>query len=199
MKFQSGRAAVVNPQSSISIDDVTVEFVNEYKYLGYILTNNGYDVKHITQLYHGLCARSNSIIRNFSKCDIDTKALLFRSFCTSFYGISLVFLFDLASMNKLRVCYNNSLRMMMREPRHCSASALFVRHSLPSFQELRRKAGYGLLQRLRASSNVIIKNIVTSWSFKQSAWYRTQQVLLSPPTRQSDWRQPIQLFILLLF
>ena len=154
-----------------------------YRYLGYVLTNNGYDVKHITQMYHGLCARSNSVIRNFNKCDAEVKALLFRSFCTSFYCMSLMLLYDLRSLNKLRVCYNNSLRMMMGAPRHCSASALFVRHSLPSFQELRRKAGYGLLQRLRASSNIIIDNIITSWQFKQSTWYKTlHHILLPPPT-----------------
>ena len=39
VKFQAGRT-VANPQSSISIDGVNLDFVNEYKYLGFLLTNN---------------------------------------------------------------------------------------------------------------------------------------------------------------
>ena len=136
------------------------------------MTKDGADADHISHLYHGLCARSNVLLRNFSQCNIDVKSLLFRSFCTSFYCMSLVTNYDQRCFNRLRVCYNNSLRMLLGAPRRCSASGLFVSHGLPTFGEIRRKMAYGMLQRLRQTSNSIIYRIVCSGELRQSRWYQ---------------------------
>lgn len=81
--FRQG--TVANPQISVKIKGTTLDFVNEYKNLDCMLTNNGNGDKHITQKYQGVRTRSTFILRNLSKCDVDTKVYLFRNFCTSFY------------------------------------------------------------------------------------------------------------------
>lgn len=123
------------------------------------------------------CIRSNSILINFRKCDIDTKFYPYRSFCTSFNCMSIMSSFDHRSLNKLKVCFNNGQRTMTGAPRRSSASAPSERHSLASFQELRREAGCVLLQRLRSSSSMTIKSIVSGLHFRQSIWYQTHQIL----------------------
>ena len=116
-------------------------------------------VSGLQQLYRGLCARGNTILRNFATCSLDAKKMLFNSFCVSFYCMSLVFNVKQRTMNKLKVCYNDCFRRLLCVPRRSSASALFVNNGLPSFQEVRRKNIVGYIQRIKRSENLILKNI----------------------------------------
>ena len=52
------------------------------------------------------------------------------------------------SLNNLRVAYNNSFRILMGYARDCSASAMFVSNTIPTFEALRRKAMYNFNERL---------------------------------------------------
>ena len=68
--------------------------------------------------------------------------------------------FTVKSFNSLKVCYNNSLRMLLNMPRYCSASSMFLNSGLPTFQEFRRKSVYSVMLRLQASENSLIKCVV---------------------------------------
>ena len=43
------------------------------------------------------------------------------------------------TLNKLRVVFNNAFRVLLNEPRWCSASRLFTRYKIPSFSAVIRK------------------------------------------------------------
>ena len=148
--------------TSIKINNTPLEFVKEIRYLGYMFTSSNNDDLHISSLYRGLCIRSNMILRNFSKCTKDVKSLLFKSFCTSFYCLALVFKHRISDMNKLRVCYNNSFRRLFNLSRQTSVSAQFVQHGIPTFMETLRKAVVSLLRRLRESKNRLLSGLVDS-------------------------------------
>ena len=48
------------------------------------------------------------------------------------------------SLKKLKVVYNDGFRLLLNEPRLCSASTLFVYHNdVPTFDALFRKLLYG--------------------------------------------------------
>ena len=145
---------------TILINGIALYFVEKNWYLGFTLTYNLKDDIHIENLYRGLCIRSNTILRNFSKCTKDVKILLFQSYCQSFYCLSLVFRVRLSDMQRLRVCYNNSLRRLFNLGRQTSISQFCVRNAIPTFSEIRHKGVVGLLHRLKMSGNNIIKNIV---------------------------------------
>ena len=151
---------MTNQLSPIVINEANVEFVTKIKYLGYHFENKNADDDHTTQLYRSLCTRSNMILRNFSKCNQDVKKMLFQSFCTSFYCMSLVVRVKQRTINRLKVCYNDSLRRLMGIRRNESVSAHFVRLGLPSYPEMRRKLITSYLQRIRNSENSIIQQIV---------------------------------------
>ena len=74
-----------NQISPVVIDGMNINFVQKIKYLGYNFTSQNSDDDHVEYLYRGLCARSNMILRNFGKCTVDVKNMLFKSFCVSFY------------------------------------------------------------------------------------------------------------------
>ena len=153
------------------MNNTIIEFVKEIKYLGFMITHNNRDETHLESMYRGLCVRSNMVLRNFSKCASDVKCLLFQSFCTSFYCLPLIFKFKVLNLNRLRVCYNNSIRKLFGVNRQTSVSALCVERGVPTFAEVHRKAVVSLLQRLKSSNNAIIKSLTNVNSFHTSEIY----------------------------
>ncbi|KAJ0170604.1 hypothetical protein K1T71_013975 [Dendrolimus kikuchii] len=93
---------------------------------------------------------------------------------------SLWFKYTQRAYNALRVQYNNSLRVLLRRPPFCSASAMFAEAHIDGFDALWRKKTASLLGRLRGSSNSILKGIADKfdcpliWSFIK----RTKSVLV---------------------
>ena len=154
-----------------------IEYVPEIKYLGFTLTYNNKDDNHVEKLYRGICVRGNMLLRHFGKCTPKVKCLLFQSYCVSFYCISLTLKVTAAKINRLKVCYNNCMRMLFRLPFNSSISRFCKENRLPTFQELRRKSIVSLFQRLKLSSNSIIFSLVNNFSFFNSFIFNTWKPL----------------------
>jgi len=58
--------------------------VDSCKYLGHIISATDDDNPDIVRQMGLLCARTNMLIRKFSKCGIDVKLCLFRAYCSQF-------------------------------------------------------------------------------------------------------------------
>ena len=108
------------------------------------------------------------LLRKFCKTRVHTKVMLFNAFCSPVYGCQLWCNFRKESFNRLRVAYNNALRLLLNVPPWSSASELFVKHGVTSFHSLIRKQQYSLLRSLYNSENVIVKSFVESDRFLQS-------------------------------
>ena len=54
-----------------------LKFVNEFRYLGHILTNNLRDYRDIQPEMHNMFIRTNMLIRIFSRCYAKVKLRLF--------------------------------------------------------------------------------------------------------------------------
>ena len=133
--------------------------------------------RHMESLYRGLCVRSNMLFRNFTKCINDVKCLLFQSFCTSLYCLPLIIKARVSDMNRLKVCYNNSLRKLFNFPRQSSVSALCVQLCLPTFIEVHRKAVVSLLLRLKSSNNLIIQSLANFTYFQTTVLFQTWKTI----------------------
>ena len=104
----------------------------------------------------------NYLIRNFSKCSDNVKSLLFNSYCSSMYCAPLWSNFEVGTIRKLTVSYNNVFRRIMSLPRRCSASGMFVFNSVSSFGELWRKLIYSFRRRILTTKNMIMIDIVNT-------------------------------------
>ena len=85
MLFKPKSYNIVDP--IITLYDEKIEFVEQFKYLGIVLAKD--DEIEIQSQYRKLCARSNILIRRFKKCNDKVKIDLFKTYCTSIYGIAL--------------------------------------------------------------------------------------------------------------
>ena len=81
-------------------------------------------------------ANANLLLRKFSKCSVNVKCYLFKTYCSNLYCAPMWFDCTKTALIKLKVAYNNSLSQFMGWPWHNSASEMFVNFNIKSFCEL---------------------------------------------------------------
>ena len=140
-----------------------MEFVEQFKYLGIVMAKD--DEIEIQSQYRKLCARSNILIRRFKKCNNKVKIDLFKTYCTSIYGIALWSNFRIKTLDSIRICYNNSFRYFMNYHKHCSASFMFVINNVKYFTEILRQDHWSNINIIEKIENKILSTLFFRNSF----------------------------------
>ena len=109
-----------------------------------------------------LYIRGNIISRKFANCSINVKLVVFKTYCSCFYTSQLWGTCLSRTMNRLKVAYNDSLRMVLGIPRYCSASEMFAYTNVPSCQCVIRLNIYSFMKRIQCMNNEIVHSIVHS-------------------------------------
>ena len=114
-------------------------------------------------------ANANLLLRKFSRCSVNVKCYLFKTYCSNLYCARMWFDCTKTVLPKLKVAYNNSLRRFMGLPWHNSAS-IVVNLNIKSFGELLRVFVHGFRSRITISRNFMLSSSIYS---KLWAWWRT--------------------------
>jgi hypothetical protein len=146
----------------LTLSNYTLKFVNEHNYLGVTLCTDLSDDSSIEKQCRGLYARGNLILRHFRDCTDDVKALLFNSYCSSFYGSSLWYNFKLRSLRSLKTAYNRIFRLLFKLRGQISVSHCLVNLNMNPFTVVMRKGHFSLRSRIFNSDNRIVKCVATS-------------------------------------
>ena len=96
------------------------------------------------------------LIRKFGNCSPDVKVTLFRTYCTPLYTAQLWWNYYGYSMNKLRVAYNDIMRLLLKLPRWHSASQIFANVNVPACQDVIRNLIFKFMCRLDKSNNSVV-------------------------------------------
>ena len=89
-----------------------------------------------------LYAQGYMLVRKFYLCTIPVKVALFHAYCTPMYTAHLSYRFRENSMRKLRVAYNDFMRMLIDLPRFASASEMFANLCVPACSAVIRNLMY---------------------------------------------------------
>ncbi len=141
---------------SFFMADRELNVVDKLKYLGHIIRDDLCDDDDIQRQYCKLYAQANMLVRKFYMCTDDVKIALFKAYCTPLYTAHLWCSYSRAKFHKLRVAYNDALRMILRLPRWTSASQLFVCCGIPTLDAVLRNFMFNFMVRLDNSKNEII-------------------------------------------
>ena len=106
------------------------------------------------------------LCRNLMYCADHMKCMLFRSYMYNMYTLCLWTNYTQSVYKKLMISYNNSFRFLLKYPRSCSASEMFVHHYVKSFPECVRTVSYSLLCIL--SDNVLVNIYLNSILWKKN-------------------------------
>ena len=100
--------------------------------------------------------------RSTPVCSTDVKLTLLRTFCSPMYTAQLWWNYTVASIHKLHVAYNNVFRLLLNQPKYCSASTMFVEYHVPDSKTVIRNLVYKFMRRLDASYNKLVIAIINS-------------------------------------
>ena len=123
----------LNP--TIFLGSETLNYVDKFKYLGHLITNQLSDDEDMEREARRLCTRGDLPIPKFYYCSADMMCHLFQTYCYQTYTCSLWAKNKQRTLNRLRVCYNNVRRKLLGIPLWSSASSIFVTRGLRGFQE----------------------------------------------------------------
>ena len=160
------------------IHNSPVRTVKEQCYLGVLLNSAYTDDDDIKKEIRAVYARGNRLLQNFRHCSDDVKGQLFKSYCTTFYCLSLWNNFTRTTMDDIRVSYNNVFRFFFKLPRRGSISYHFVTKDLPHFTYVRRTLCHSMFERVLSSRNRLICNLVDSTFFVSSRVFKHWMDLL---------------------
>ena len=148
----------------VTLCDESLNFVNEYRYLGYQISNDfsRADDFEIRQQYRSLCCRVNSLIRKFSLCSYSVKRHMYSTYCSNVSNMYLWHSYHMSVMKKFKVCFNNAARMFFGYDRYCSASGMFTQEGIDGYDAVYRKSVWNFVSRLTVSENRIIASLFHS-------------------------------------
>lgn len=163
---------------SLYIGENGIKEVEKVKYLGHWICNDLSDDLDIERQIQNLYMRAHMLKRTFSHCSYAVKRCLFLTYCTCLYTSPLWVSYRSSTMNKIRVAYNNCLRMIFVLPKVCSISMKFVELDITMFHALLRKQIYSFKGRLDTIDNGMVRAILDSdVYFKSTIWLYWRQSL----------------------
>ena len=126
--------------------------------------------------------RGNIISRKFANCSLNVKLVVFKTYCACLYTSQVWSTCLSRTMNRLKVAYNDWLRMVLGIPRYCSASEIFAYTNVPSCQCGIRLNMYSVMKRIQCMKNEIVHSIVHSdLIFSYLLWLNWRQRLFYVP------------------
>ena len=121
MIFRSQKGArKIEDVRLFQVDGSPVEFVNSFKYLGYIVTCNLSDTEDIKRVRSKFYVEFNSMLRNFNFTDKIVKMFLFKQYCLQMYGCEL-WIADTCSVvdfKQFAVGYHKAIKKMLNLSYH---------------------------------------------------------------------------------
>ena len=149
--FKKNSLKVSSP--SLYLDQMKIPTVDQCRYLGITISTNNSEEDFKRQM-RKLYANVNLLLTKFSKCSVDVKSFLFKTYCSNLYCAPMWFDCTKAALKKLKIAYN-SLRRFMFLPWCNSATKMFVNLGIHSFDEMLR-IFFSFRSKVSASYNQLI-------------------------------------------
>ena len=157
----------------LSVTDVT-------KYLGCLISDNCCDDKDILRAVRSLYARGNFLISKFRNCTSDVKSKLFKSYCTSFYGINLWYSYHATVKRKVNIAYKKIFRALFNHKRDGTTFNMLT-YTINPFSCMERNLVYGFTKRIESCDNTIVHTITNSVFYRSSKFHDNCMKLLFTP------------------
>jgi hypothetical protein len=145
---------------NLMLSGCTLKTVDSYKYLGHVISPVSDDNLDITRQMSLLYARTNVLIRKFSKCSRNVKVCLFRAHCIQFYGAGLWNRFNITVMKRFEAAYVKCVKMFFGFARLDSVTAMFCELGLPIFKTIIHNARFSIGNCSKMHANALVKQVI---------------------------------------
>jgi len=160
MRFCSGKDSLL-PDPKIKLKGCELVWVNSFRYLGFTITNcvNNFDEEEMYTRTGELRVRANMLCTKFNGANCDIKRYLLQTNIDSIYCMSLWTPESDACLNKVKVAYNDYIRLLFKFKRGVSVSDFCKNNRILTFKELQRKLCFSMLCRIRQSDNLLVSSL----------------------------------------
>jgi retron-type reverse transcriptase len=172
------RCCKINYSTHAVLGNTPLQFVDDFKYLGHIISADCRDEKDVHKQFRRQNAVGNMLVRKFHFAPVAVKIQLFKTYCYPIYCNALWSNPYQYALKRLEVSYSDTFKRLVGVPRWTSSSAVFANNYTDHIKVVFRKAAYSLLKRVEISENGIIRDILRSDAFRSSALYARWEELL---------------------
>ena len=131
-------------------------FVDCFKYLDHIITDNARDDDDIKREVHNLFVCTNVLIRKFHLCSQVVRITLFKSYCLCMYDVGLWSVYNCGTLSMLKSAYHKCIKLFFGFARHFSVTQILLELGLPSFETLILNSQYSFRQLCISVTMVIL-------------------------------------------
>lgn len=135
---------------SLCIGIDKIKYVDSYKYLGHMITNNLNDESDVKRVIRNLYVRCNILFRRYNKCSRRVKIKLYQAFCLCFYGIALWRNLSRTVEKCFKSCYNRCMKFFFGFRKYDSVTNMLLELGLPSYNTI-------LLNNKKSFANILSK------------------------------------------
>ena len=161
-----------------TLNSSVIPVVKSVKYLGHFLSETTSDSLDIARQRKKLFIQGNSLIRKFYMCTIDVKLTLFQSFCSPMYTAQLWTSYSNNDIMSLCRAYHNTLKILLGVSKREYTSPLCAFLNIRTCPGVIRNLVFRFIERLKDSSNSIIKALYGSSTYYKSAIWKHWRSLL---------------------
>ena len=161
MKFSKTMAPLI-VNSQVFCGDSLLKFVDEIKYLGFIITSNLCNQKDIIFNRNKFYKQFNVTIRKFSNCNINVLVNLFNTYCLQIYGSNLWFgnFRCKRQLDQFAVGYHKAIKKILKVPYGASNHDCCEILGLLTFKHFLNSARLKFILRILKIPCVFISKIV---------------------------------------
>ena len=141
------------------------------KYLGCFISNDLCDDSDIKRQIRCIYTRGNILISKFKHCSDEVKSKLFKSYCSSFYGLNTWSSHHMYVKKKLIVAYKKIFRAFFNYKLEGTTYHMLQLNISP-FNVIERNCLFGFINRLNNCDNIIVSTIVNAMFYKSTSFYR---------------------------
>lgn len=154
------RKIIYSEYPAFTVGGVELKSVNEFRYLGHIISNDSCDDLDIKREIKSLFTRCNVLKSRYMRCSFEVKVRLFKAYCFCLYGTGLWSNYSVRTMSLLRSCYNKCLKLFFGYSKYHSVTSILLESGLPCLQTLVLNARHNLHQALLKCENNIVKMVL---------------------------------------
>ena len=154
------RKIVCSSFPAFSLAGCNLLFVEQFRYLGYIINNSLSDDNDICREIKCLFVRANLLCRRFYRCSLQVKLRLFRSFCICFYDTALWISYTAATLAKFTACYTKCLKSFFGYSKYSSVTSMLLDLGLPTCNTLLHNYKFSFLTRLAKCDNFLVNSVL---------------------------------------
>lgn len=144
---------------AFTLDGCQLSVVHKCKYLGHFISVDEADNADILYQRGLMFARTNYLMRKFSKCSSSVKVCLFKAYCLNVYGMPIWNCYNATVFKKLEAAYIKCIKLFFKFHRRDNVATILIKLGIPTLSTLVHNAKFRHVTAVQSSANELVNYV----------------------------------------